>query len=203
MKENVFVRDGMALVSQIRCDGDLKDEIDQAVAAIGGLEKLIDPGDTILVKPNFNTADPPPASSDPRFVQTVIELLYEHGAHRVILGESSMVSLSTQETLRQAGMIQAAEAAGAEMAFFDEWVRVETGGRYLKNVALAKTALEADKIVYLPCLKAHKLADFTMSLKKLIDDDLIDRQSAFEVAPNVEALKMALKGIDVTQGGLL
>jgi twitching motility protein PilT len=47
------------------------------------------------------------------------------------------------------------------------------------------------------------MQDFTMSLKQLIDDNLIDRQSAFEVAPNVEALKMALKGIDVSQGGIL
>jgi twitching motility protein PilT len=47
------------------------------------------------------------------------------------------------------------------------------------------------------------MQDFTMSLKKLIDDDLIDRQSAFEVAPNVEALKMALKGIEVSQAGIL
>ena len=47
------------------------------------------------------------------------------------------------------------------------------------------------------------MQDFTMSLKQLIDDDLIDRPSAVEVAPNVDALKMALKGIDVAQGGIL
>ena len=34
-------------------------------------------GDEILLKPNFNTADPPPASSDPEFVKAVIELLFE------------------------------------------------------------------------------------------------------------------------------
>ena len=47
------------------------------------------------------------------------------------------------------------------------------------------------------------MQDFTMSLKQLIDDELIDRQEAFRVAPNVEALKMALKGINVTQPGIL
>jgi twitching motility protein PilT len=47
------------------------------------------------------------------------------------------------------------------------------------------------------------MQDFTMSLKHLIDSDLIDRQTAFEVAPNVESLKMALKGIDVSQPGIL
>ena len=47
------------------------------------------------------------------------------------------------------------------------------------------------------------MQDFTQSLKKLVDDQLIDRTVAMEVAPNREALKMALKGIDVAQGGIL
>jgi len=50
---------------------------------------------------------------------------------------------------------------------------------------------------------ADGMQDFTVSLKKLVDADLIDRATALEVAPNVEALKMALKGIDVTQPGIL
>ena len=47
------------------------------------------------------------------------------------------------------------------------------------------------------------MQDFTMSLKGLIDKELIDRPTAFEVAPNKDALKMALKGIDVSQPGIL
>jgi twitching motility protein PilT len=47
------------------------------------------------------------------------------------------------------------------------------------------------------------MQDFTQSLKKLVDAQLIDRTVAMEVAPNREALKMALKGIDVAQGGIL
>ena len=47
------------------------------------------------------------------------------------------------------------------------------------------------------------MQDFTMSLKELVDEQLIDRPTAFEVAPNREALKMALKGINVSQPGIL
>jgi twitching motility protein PilT len=47
------------------------------------------------------------------------------------------------------------------------------------------------------------MQDFTMSLKQLIDDEMIDRETAFRVAPNVEALKMLLKGINVSQPGIL
>ena len=47
------------------------------------------------------------------------------------------------------------------------------------------------------------MQDFTMSLKSLIDQELIDRPTAFQVAPNKDALKMALKGINVSQPGIL
>ncbi len=42
------------------------------------------------------------------------------------------------------------------------------------------------------------MQDFTQSLKSLIDQGLIDRNDAMEIAPNREALEMALKGIGVT-----
>ncbi len=47
------------------------------------------------------------------------------------------------------------------------------------------------------------MQDFTMSLKQLVEDDLVDRATAYSVAPNIEALKMALKGIEVSQPGIL
>ena len=47
------------------------------------------------------------------------------------------------------------------------------------------------------------MQDFTMSLKSLVQMKKIDRATAFEVAPNIEALKMALKGIEVKEPGIL
>jgi twitching motility protein PilT len=47
------------------------------------------------------------------------------------------------------------------------------------------------------------MQDFTKSLKDLVDRELIDRPTAFQVAPNKEALKMRLKGINVSQPGIL
>ena len=47
------------------------------------------------------------------------------------------------------------------------------------------------------------MQDFTMSLKNLVQAKKIDRATAFEVAPNIEALKMALKGIEVKEPGIL
>ena len=47
------------------------------------------------------------------------------------------------------------------------------------------------------------MQDFTKSLKELVEKKMITRDVAFEVAPNVEALKMALKGIEVKEPGIL
>ena len=47
------------------------------------------------------------------------------------------------------------------------------------------------------------MQDFTMSLKSLVDRQLIDRNTAFSVAPNQDALRMALKGIEVSAPGIL
>ncbi len=51
--------------------------------------------------------------------------------------------------------------------------------------------------------KEEGMQDFTMSLKDLVQRDMIDRATAFEVAPNPESLKMALKGIEVREPGIL
>ncbi|MGQ9506983.1 MAG: DUF362 domain-containing protein [Candidatus Bathycorpusculaceae bacterium] len=166
-KQNPYVKNGKALVSKVGNIKSLKEDILKAVNLIGGFNKIVNRGDEIWLKPNFNTADPPPASSDPEFVKAVIELLFEHGAGKVILGESSMVSLSARKVLAETGMIAKAEEVGAELVFFDEggWVKVATGGKYLKEVSLPESALRAEKLVYACCMKTHKWAKFTLSLK--------------------------------------
>ena len=73
-----------------------------------------------------------------------------------------------------------------EVLFFDVLVR--------KYVLEEQDHLIADHIK-----KSFRdgMQDFTASLKSLIDQGLIDRNDALEIAPNREALMMALKGIGV------
>ncbi|MEJ5260486.1 MAG: PilT/PilU family type 4a pilus ATPase [Anaerohalosphaeraceae bacterium] len=47
------------------------------------------------------------------------------------------------------------------------------------------------------------MVDFTESLRKLVEEEYIDLRVAEQYAPNVEELKMALKGIRSTAGGIL
>ena len=168
VRENILRKDGQALVSRIRAEGnDLKQHILNAVEAIGGFGKVVEKDDQILLKPNFNTGDAPPGSSDPDFIKAVIELLYERGAGNVILGESSMMSASTRKIFEDTGMLSKAHEAGADVVFFDEgdWAKVRIGGKFLKNVSLPKGALQPRKLVNVCCMKTHKWAKFTLSMK--------------------------------------
>lgn len=166
--ENPFKRSGKVLVSKVNSEGrHLKDDVLRAVDLVGGFDKIVKKGDEILLKPNFNSGDAPPCSTDPDFVDAIITLLYEHGAGRVIVGESSMMSLSTRKVFEETGMMHKAEQAGAEVVFFDEgkWVKVSTGGKYLGSVSLPDSALRVNKLVYACAMKTHKWAKFTLSLK--------------------------------------
>jgi uncharacterized protein (DUF362 family) len=164
---NVFARDGKALVSKVSSTDNVKADVQRSVELIDGFGKAIGKGDEVWLKPNFNTGDAPPGSSDPDFVKAVIELLFEHGAGRVIVGESSMLRTRTRNVFEETGMLRKAEKAGAEVAFFDEgkWVEVRVGGKYLGSVSLPERALSARKLVYACCMKTHRWAKFTLSLK--------------------------------------
>jgi twitching motility protein PilT len=84
--------------------------------------------------------------------------------------------------------------------------RVPTVEIMMFNATCRKLVLEErdDKLADLIRISSKDgMQDFTMSLKDLVDRELIDRAVALEVAPNVEALKMALKGIEVKSSGML
>jgi uncharacterized protein (DUF362 family) len=176
MKQSLFVRDTRPLVSKVACGGNLKESIELAVSLVGGIQKLVKKGDTILLKPNYNTADRFPGSSDPAFIKAIVGMLYEAGAGKVILGERTAF-LHSRRVLEQAGIIKVAEEAGAEVRVFGKdgwytifdwrgWRRVKVpNGQFLRKVSLAKEAFDIEKIVYAPLIKMHHAADFTGAIK--------------------------------------
>jgi uncharacterized protein (DUF362 family) len=176
MRHDLFVINGRPLLSKVLASGDLKQSITRAVELIGGIDKLVEKGDTVLLKPNYNTADPYPGSSDPNFIGAVIDVLHQAGAEKIIVGERTAF-LHNRKVLEKTGLIEVARKAGAEVTVFgrDGWqtlldrtgwrrVRVE-GGKFLHSVSLARQALEAQKIVYVPLIKTHHAAQFTGSIK--------------------------------------
>jgi uncharacterized protein (DUF362 family) len=167
VKANPFVKNGKILVSKVRNVTSVKESILKAVNLIGGFNKVVDKGDEILLKPNYNSSDQLPASSEPEFVKALIELLYEHGAGKVVVGESSMEGRTTRKVMKKTGTLAKIKNTEAEAVFFDEgkWVRVSVDGKYLKRVSLAERAVQARKVVYCCNIKTHFRADFSLSLK--------------------------------------
>jgi len=167
---NPYVTEDKIQVGKVSYSGDLEESIESAVSILGGFKKIVDIGDKILLKPNFNTADPPPASSDMEAVKAVIRLLYKHGAERVILGESSTLLASTKKVMEKIGAIKIAEEEGAEIAVFGDrgWREIPVKKQYLNSVELASEVFDVDKIVYLCCLKTHNLTRFSCSLKHIV-----------------------------------
>jgi len=166
---NLWLRNGQALVAKVKAGGDIRAAIDRAIALIGSLEQVIGKGDRVLLKPNFNSQDPYPGSTDLAFLRAVVELLLEAGAE-VTIGESSgAVWRPTRKVFRKVGMFELASDLGMELIAFDDkpddWVRVRVNGDYLSSVSMPRSAYEADKIVYLPCLRTHNLTRFSGALK--------------------------------------
>ena len=171
-KETVFVKNGKVLVSKVVASSDVK-SVKRAVDLIGGFERVISGGDRVIVKPNFNSDDPFPASSDPEFVKAVVSLLYDTGASSVVIVESSgMPWLPTKNVLKKMGMLKAAEECGAEVRILDDrkWINIEIEGKRWKKISIAEDVFEEDvKFVWLPCMKTHRYARLSLSLKLAVD----------------------------------
>jgi uncharacterized protein (DUF362 family) len=143
--------------------------VGECVEKLGGLERVISRGDRVLVKPNYNSSDPYPGSTDVAFLKAVVSLLLEAGA-KVTVGESSGgIWRPTRKVLYRAGVLNALAGMPVDVVVFEDrrrdWVKVRTGGEYLSHVTVPKAVYEADELVYLPCMKTHKYARFSLSLK--------------------------------------
>ena len=157
-----FFRNGKYLVSKVHATGDLKTSINDAVNLIGGFDKVV------TIKPNLNTADPYPASSDPLFIKALGELILESGASRLKIIDSSTLRLSTRKVAETIGLTDVADELDAELIFLDEhdWVKVKFPmGKYIKSGSIGRPLLERGKTILAPCLKTHFLARYTGSMK--------------------------------------
>jgi uncharacterized protein (DUF362 family) len=169
LPSNRFMESGRSSVAVAAVNGNVKEAVSKAVDAVGGWEKAFNPGDKILLKPNYNSPDPPPGSTDVEFLAAVVELLREAGCSDITVGDcSGLLWHPTVEVFKKTGMLQRMEEMGVPVIVFDDgpWVEVPVeGGEYLSNVVVPQAVLNCDKLVYLPSLKTHSLARFTMGLK--------------------------------------
>ncbi len=161
-------RAGRVLLSKVTAGVDLHASVQESLASLGRIEEVIGRGDRVLVKPNFNSPDPYPGSTDLAFLEAVLELLLEAGAKVTVAESSGGIWRPTKKVFRKLGVVELMHHLGVELVAFDEvedWVKVRIAGDYLDTVTVPRLAYEAEKIVYLPCLKTHNLSRFSGALK--------------------------------------
>ena len=166
-----YTNNGRFLVSKVVAEPDLKTSIQCAIDLIGGLDKVISNGDRVTIKPNLNTADPYPASSDPDFIKALGEVILEAGASKLEIIDSARMRLSTRTIAQEIGLDKVAESLDATLIFLDEheWVKVDfPRGKYMKSGHIGKPLLDIQKLVAAPCIKTHFLARFTASMKGFV-----------------------------------
>jgi uncharacterized protein (DUF362 family) len=143
----------------------------KSIELIGRLETKIKPGDTVTLKPNLNTADPNPASSDPEFIKLLGELILEAGANELRIIDSSTLHMSTRDVSEKVGLTKVADELGAQIIYLDEhpWEKQDfPKGKYLKSGCIGKPVLNPGKLVLAPNLKTHRFARYTGAMKLFV-----------------------------------
>lgn len=128
-------------------------------------------GKDILLKPNFNTADPFPGSTHNNTLINLILHLKKMGTKSITIGERSGPP-DTSKVLKEKGIYDICKKLDVELINFeklpdDGWVRVKPEKSHWRNgFDVAKPILDSKCIVATCCLKTHGYGGvFTMSLK--------------------------------------
>ena len=128
-------------------------------------------GKDVLLKPNFNTADPFPGSTHNDTLTYLILHLKSMGAKSITIGERSGPP-DTRGVLKEKGIYDICNKLGVGLINFEElppdgWVRMKPEKSHWRNgFDVAKPVLDSKCIVTTCCLKTHGFGGvFTMSLK--------------------------------------
>ncbi|WNZ23143.1 DUF362 domain-containing protein [Leptolyngbya sp. NK1-12] len=131
-------------------------------------------GQTVFLKPNYNTADPAPAATDTALLEALVQELQNAGAGSITIGDRSGMA-NTREAMQTKGVFQLADRYGLKAIVLDELEREDwqyfpaEGTHWSKGFAFARPALQAGAVVNTCCLKTHRFGGhFTLSLKNVV-----------------------------------
>jgi len=160
-----------ALVGIAGSTGSLSAQVEKAVALAGGLG-FIKKGSTVLIKPNLNTGDPHPASTNPEVIRHVIRLVKNQDPYAILVGDRSSFWSDTLNCMKKNGVYEVAEQEGAELYPFDntEWVKISPAKAkaWPKGFTVPKILNEVDYVISIPVIKTHSIATFTMAIKNWV-----------------------------------
>jgi uncharacterized protein (DUF362 family) len=158
-------RDGAPAVAAAR-GTDPAANVRRAIAALGGMERFVGKGETVLIKPNLGWDRLPEqaANTDPAVVAELVTLCRAAGARRVVVTDISCND--PRRCFARSGVADAATAAGADV--------IESGTLRMVPASLAGLAtglevieelLRADRVINVPVAKHHSLSRVTLGMK--------------------------------------
>jgi uncharacterized protein (DUF362 family) len=124
----------------------------------------------VLIKPNFNTADPTPGSTHNDTLMALVDEIWDMGAKSICLGERSYPL--TREVMDEKGILPLLKQKDVHVIDFDDleqkdWVEFKPKDSHWENgFRIARPILEAECLISTCCLKTHQFGGiFTLSLK--------------------------------------
>jgi len=174
----------LACLNQNPSPSDMDQAIRDATFAVDSLDWL-QPGDTVLIKPVINSGKPYPSTTSPLALASMVRLLKEKGAGRVVVGDMSGVGHldqrpegckgSSRKLAESAGLLNPVLEAGAEWAFFEEagWdsfygEQPAPGSHWQGGIMLPDLLQEVNHIVSMPRCSRHALLGNTLGLKSVV-----------------------------------
>ena len=168
---------GAAMVALVKTD-DRAGGVRRAIELLGTNPVA---GKTVLVKPNFNSADPAPASTHPDVLRSTLVKLLEMGAGQITVGDRSGQG-DAEQIMQGIGGLEMAAELGFDFVDFDgmgrdEWVMIEPPDTRWRSgrvplgpgFPFARRVLDAGAVVSVCCLKTHAHGGgVTMSLKNSV-----------------------------------
>jgi uncharacterized protein (DUF362 family) len=131
-------------------------------------------GRSVVLKPNFNSADSAPAATDAETLAQLVTEIHERGARDIVLGESSGPQ-GTARVMADNGVYDMARDLRFDVVDYDEipdgeWVQFGPHGTHWpEGFWLPRHVVEAEYNVTTCCLKTHGFGGvFTMALKNSV-----------------------------------
>jgi uncharacterized protein (DUF362 family) len=146
----------------------------EVFALLGGVENLIKPRSTVILKPNAGhpAAAETSVNTSPGLVAAVIKEVKKAKPKEVIVAEAAAIGCDSLHVLDVSGIGAAAEAAGARLIDIKREkdlinIPIRDARSDVKKVKLPRFLLEAEHIVNLPIFKSHASMVFTCALKNM------------------------------------
>jgi uncharacterized protein (DUF362 family) len=154
-------------------NGEPEEMVRRALAALGGMEQFVKPGDDVIVKPNICVAYHTyeyAATTNPWVVGALVKLALEAGAKRVRVMDYPFGG-SAEQAYVKSGIQEQVRAAGGKMEVMTQFKFVDAQipeGQDLRQCKIYDDVLKADVVIDVPIAKHHGLAKLTLAMKNLM-----------------------------------